>query len=57
MDVNIFWIGEDIDKENKNKIILRPSFSFEDELDINIAFNKLKALEFEFVFVIINIYF
>ena len=52
---NILWIGEDIDKENKNKTLLRQMrFSFEDVLDLNIAFNKLKALEFELVFVIIN---
>ena len=54
MSDNIFWIGEDIDKENKNKTLLRQSFSFEDVLDLNIAFNQLKALKFEFVFVIIN---
>ncbi len=55
MSDNIFWIGEDIDKENKNKTLLRQmGFSFEDVLDLNIAFNQLKALKFEFVFVIIN---
>ena len=53
MSDNIFWIGEDIDKENKNKTLLRQmGFSFEDVLDLNIAFNKLKALEFKFALIL-----
>ena len=57
MTEKIFWIGEDIDKENKNKKILRDNynFDFDDSLDINIAFNNLRKLSFEFAFVIINI--
>ena len=57
MTEKIFWIGEDIDRENKNKKILRDNynFDFDDSLDINNAFNNLRKLSFEFAFVIINI--
>ena len=51
MSDNIFWIGEDIDKENKNKTLLRQSFSFEDVLDLNIAFNKLSTNALLFIII------
>lgn len=53
----IYWIGNDIDKNNKNKQKLRNNFGFygiKDYDNVINAMNDIKNLEFEFVFVIIN---
>ena len=50
----IYWIGEDIDKNNKNKTQLERNFSFQNFPDLKNAFAQLKKIRFEFVFVIIN---
>ena len=53
----LYWIGNDIDKNNKNKQKLRNNFGFygiKDYDNVINAMNDIKNLEFEFVFVIIN---
>ena len=54
---NIYWIGKDIDKDNKNKNELkRKGFNYEEFQDIKNALDNFKLLDIPngFVFVIIN---
>ena len=56
-DKNIYWIGKDIDKDNKNKNELkRRNFNFNEFQNIKNALDNLKLLDIPngFVFVIIN---
>ena len=53
----IYWIGNDLDENNKNKEKIKDSFrydNFEECDDVINAMNKIKILGFDFVFVIIN---
>ena len=54
---NIYWIGKDIDKDNKNKNELkRKGFNYEEFQDIKNALDNFKLLDIPngFIFVIIN---
>ena len=54
---SIYWIGNDLDENNKNKEKIKDSFrydKYEECDDVINAMNKIKILGFDFVFVIIN---
>ena len=53
----IYWIGNDVDENNKNKNRLKSNnIRFVEFSDIENAMTAMEKLKFEFVLIIINFY-